>query len=329
MGHWVLPLLITLTVLAAIASLHLGLRFYTPTVVWAALAAPDGSHEALIITGLRVPRTLVALVVGAGLAVSGLLMQAVFRNPLAEPGLLGVNAGASFAVVTGFAIFGVTSLFALSLLALLGAFATMAAIFGLVLAARGALTPVSLILAGVTIAALLGAITQVLIIIDESTMEALLFWLAGGFADRDATLIWAIGPLILCMICLAAFSATTLDVLATGEANATALGVNVMRWRMIVLGLASALAAFAVVIAGPVGFLGLVASHLARQVVGVGHVQLFPVTALIGASLGVVADIGARLIVAPQEAPVTVLLALIGAPVLVVLIRRNRLVAVR
>lgn len=313
------------TLVAVIASLHIGLRLFSPAQVWQALLAPDRSTEALIISGLRVPRTLVALVVGAGLATSGLLMQAVFRNPLAEPGLLGVNSGASFAVVLGFSVFGESSLFALSLLALVGAFGVMAAIFALVAALRGAMTPITLILAGVTLAALLSALTQMMVVIDETTMEALLFWLAGGFADRDGPLLWVLAPVIVTLVLLAAVSANAFDAMATGDATASALGVDVFRLRLMVLTLASALAAFAVVIAGPVGFLGLVAPHLARQMGGMSHAQLFPRTALIGASLGLVADIAARLIVAPQEAPITAMLALIGAPILVILIRDHRL----
>ncbi|MEM1301665.1 MAG: iron ABC transporter permease [Pseudomonadota bacterium] len=323
-----LILLLGLTVLAAIASLHIGLRVFDPATVWAALTAPDGSADHLIIEGLRLPRTLVAVVVGAALATSGLLMQAVFRNPLAEPGLLGVNAGASFAVVVGFAVFGVSSLIALSLLALVGAFLAMAAIFALVLAARGALTPVSLVLAGVTMAAFLGAMTQVLVVIDEGTMEALLFWLAGGFADRDGPLLWVLAPVLVVGVLLAALSTRALDVMRTGDATAQALGVNTARVRLSVLALASALAAFAVVIAGPVGFVGLVAPHIARIMCGTQHGRLLPYAALIGALMALIADIAARLVVAPQEAPITAMLALIGAPVLISLIRSPRMRAI-
>jgi len=320
--------LFLLTLSAAIASLHLGLRTYDTVTVWMALTAPNGSADHLIISGLRLPRTLVALVVGAGLAVSGLLMQAVFRNPLAEPGLLGVNAGASFAVVAGFAVFGVSSLVALSFLALIGALAAMALIFALVWAAKGALTPISLVLAGVTMAAFLGALTQVLVVIDEGTMEALLFWLAGGFADRDNVLLWALAPAILLGVALAGFCVRALDVLATGDATAQALGVDTTQVRLLALVLASSLAAFAVVIAGPVGFVGLVAPHIARLLGGTNHSQLLPASALIGGLLAVTADIGARLVVAPQEAPITAMLALIGAPVLLSLVRSPRMRAI-
>lgn len=322
------PGLIFLTALAARASLHVGLRVYDPATVWLALTAPDGSADHLIIAGLRLPRTVVAIAVGAGLGTSGLLMQAVFRNPLAEPGLLGVNAGASFAVVVGFAVFGVSSLVALSLLALLGGFGAMAAIFALVVAARGALTPISLVLAGVTMAAFLGALTQVLIVTDEGTMEALLFWLAGGFADRDGPLLWALAPPLVLGVGLAALCARALDVMATGDATAQALGVDTARIRLLTLGLASALAAFAVVIAGPVGFVGLVAPHIARMLGARQHARLLPRTALIGALIALTADIAARLVVAPQEAPITATLAVIGAPILIGLVRSPRLRAI-
>lgn len=328
MTRWHIPILAALTVLAVVASLHLGLRFYGPATVWAALTGPNDTPEALIINGLRVPRTCAAFVVGAALGTSGLLMQAVFRNPLAEPGLLGVNAGASFAVVAVFTFLGVTSLWALSLAALVGAGFAMAAIFALILFARGALTPISLVLAGVTIAAFLGAMTQVMIVTDEDAMESLLFWLAGGFADRDLMVVMMIGPLLFLGVALAGLSAHALDAMATGEATAQAVGVDVAKLRVMVLSLASALTAFAVVVAGPVGFIGLVAPHIARLMVGTRHALLFPRVALLGALLAVSADIASRLVVAPQEAPVTAMLALIGAPVLISLVRTKRMRAI-
>jgi len=248
-------------------------------------------------------------------------MQAVFRNPLAEPGLLGVNAGASFAIVGAFGLLGVSSLFWLSMVALGGAMATTAAIFALVVAARGALTPVSLVLAGVTIAAFLGALTQVVIILDEGTMDALLFWLAGGFADRDGPLLTVIAPVLILGVGLASLPSHALDAMATGDATASALGVDTTRLRLVVLALASGLAAGAVVIAGPVGFVGLIAPHLARLMAGPSHTRIFTRCALTGACLAVLADIAARLVVAPQEAPITAMMAVLGAPVLISLVR--------
>ena len=325
---WHVPVLILLTLVAAILSLHVGLRLYAPAEVWAALSGQDNSADAIIITGLRVTRTVAALVVGAALGTSGLLMQAVLRNPLAEPGLLGVNAGASFAVVFAFAILGVTGFLALSLFALVGAAVAMTAIFALVVGARGALTPVSLVLAGVTIAAFLSSLTQVLVVTDEGTMEALLFWLAGGFADRDRQLVLVLAPVVLLCVALSALSTRALDAMATGDATARALGVNTARLRFLILALASMLAGISVVIAGPVGFVGLVAPHIARFLAGVSHTRLLVRTALIGAAVALIGDIAARRVVVPQEAPVTATLALVGAPVLISLVRSRRLRAI-
>ena len=308
---------------AMVLSLHLGLRLYTPTQVWAALTGANTGTDALIINGLRVPRTLAACGVGSALAVCGVLMQSVLRNPLADPGLLGGNAGASFAVVFGFSILGITSLAALSGLALIGAAGTTTALFALIALSRGRLTPMTLVLAGVTLSALLAALTQVLIVIDEGTMEALLFWLAGGFADRDAEVLTYGLPVVLICIAATILLAHALDALQVGDTAAKALGVGVSQIRIIALGLATVMAAICVTIAGPIGVVGLVAPHLARLCGASQHRAQIIAAALIGATLTVLADIGARLVVAPQEVPVSAILALIGAPFLVGLVRRQ------
>lgn len=318
----VFALILTLAV-AMIASLHLGLRLYAPAQVWAALTTPDGGEAALIVAGLRLPRTLAACGVGMALGVCGVLMQATLRNPLADPGILGVNAGASFAVVLGFSVFGLSSVGLLSVCALAGAIVATGTLYAVIAATGGRLTPVAFVLVGVTSAALLSAQTQVLIVTDEGTMEALLFWLAGGFADRDAQTLWYGLPAIAVGLMLSAPLAQGLHALQIGETAAQAIGVNVARLRLAALGLATVLAAICVTIAGPVGFVGLVAPHLARLL----HVTVFgwliAFSALIGGILAVCADIAARLVVAPQEAPVSALLALVGAPVLVGLVKRQ------
>lgn len=318
-------ILFALLVSAMVLSLHIGLRNYDPATVWAALTASDGSADHIIISSLRLPRTLCAAVVGAALGIAGLLMQVTLRNPLAEPGLLGINAGAAFAVVFALTIFGVSSLFGLSLIAILGAALSMVAVFAIVTAAGGGLTPISLMLAGVTFAALLASLTQVLIITDEAAMEALLFWLAGSFADRDTGLLFVVLPLLLCLAAGTLPFASQLDVLATDDITAQAVGLDVRKLRLGLLALASALAGLSVAAAGPVGFVGLVAPHVARLLVGTSHGRLLPGVLLIGALLAVSADILGRLLVAPQEAPITVTLALLGGPVFVALIRRRRL----
>ncbi|SFR31544.1 iron complex transport system permease protein [Yoonia tamlensis] len=321
--YYLFGLLVLTLAIALCTSLHLGLRLYTPVQVWAALTAPDTSEVALIVNGLRVPRTLAACGVGAALAVCGLLMQSVLRNPLADPGLLGVNAGASFAVVFAFSVFGVSSLHVLSIFALAGATMATCLLYMLLALAGGRMTSVTLVLAGVSLAAMLSALTQVLIVTDEGTMEALLFWLAGGFADRDPQMLWVALPVIGVGVLLAAPLAQGLQALQIGEPAAQAIGVNVARLRIIALALATVLAGICVTIAGPVGFVGLVAPHLASMTGVQSFGWRIGFSALIGSTLAVCADIAARLVVAPQEAPVTAMLALVGAPVLIALVRRQ------
>lgn len=313
--------------LLMLASLHLGLRVYSPATVWAALGGAEGT-DALIVTSLRVPRTLVAAVAGAPLALSGFLMQAVSRNPLAEPGLLGVNAGAAFAVSLGVVSFGVSGLAEIAGAALIGALATTFFVFSLAAFAGPGGQAHTVLLAGVTTAAMLAAFTQVLLLIDETALETLLFWLSGGFADRGLDLLLIGMPVLMVGLPVALALAPALDALRADDTSAAALGVAVTRVRVVALSLAAVLAGGAVAMAGPVVFLGLVAPHLARRLPirtgqTMGSAQLALLAALVGATLAITADIVARLIIAPQEAPISAVLALVGVPVLIGLLRRG------
>jgi iron complex transport system permease protein len=309
-----------------VASLHIGLRVYGPGLVWEALRGGDGT-DALIISTLRVPRTLIGAVTGAMLGLSGLLMQAATRNPLAEPGLLGINAGAGLAVVIALSVLGTVGLPGIAVAALIGAFATTALVFGLSLLAGRSVEPTTILLTGVTIAAMFAAVTHLVLLIDEAALETLLFWLAGGFADRDLPLLRIGLPLLLVGLAGSAAIAGALDVLRADDNSAAALGVPVMRTRISALALAALLAGGAVAMAGPIAFLGLVAPHLARRLPGIDeaapHAQLMVLTGLTGALLAVTADILARVVVAPGEAPVGTLLAAVGVPTLILLLRRG------
>ncbi|MGP1354938.1 FecCD family ABC transporter permease [Roseicyclus sp.] len=319
-----LSILTLLLLLAAVASLHLGLRIYRPEVVLDALRGSGGT-DAMIVATLRVPRTLVAICAGAALGLSGFLMQAATRNPLAEPGLLGINAGAAFAVVLGITLPGTPGLGGIGALALVGGLAATALVFGIVTAAGRAAGPATTLLAGVTVAAMLASLTQVLLLVDETALETMLFWLSGGFADRGLGLL-ALGLPALLVGCLGALLlAPSLDALRLDDDSAGALGVRVTDVRLGALTLAAILASGAVAMAGPVVFLGLVAPHLARRLAPVsGSAALILTTALTGAIVAVLADIAARLVVAPGEAPVGAVLALVGVPVLIGLLRRRR-----
>lgn len=320
------PLFIGLsTALAAsmIASLHLGLRPISPSDVWSALNGSE-SIEALVVAQLRVPRTLIAAAAGASLALSGVFMQAATRNPLAEPGILGVNAGAAFAVTLGSTVSGVGSLWHIGALAASGAVASTAIVFGLALSIDRTAGSATVLLAGVTVAALFAAMTQMLLLIDEAALETLLFWLAGGFADRPLELL-SVGLFGLGVGTTVAFVlGAALDALRLDDATAATLGVPVARVRWSALLTAALLAAGAVTMAGPVAFLGLVAPHMARRMATGGRFfTIAPLAIVLGALLAVVADIFARTVVAPGESPISAVMALAGAPVLIMMLRRK------
>lgn len=310
--------------LCMLASLHFGLRQYSPAEVWMALTSDAADSTALVIRTLRVPRMLIAPLVGAALGIAGLLLQTTARNPLASPALLGVNAGAAFAVVIAVAIFGFSAVLPLAGSAALGALGATSLVFLLSAAAGGPASPVNTLLAGVTLAALLNSGVQIVLITDEATMEQLIFWLSGGFADRDMFLLSLTLPVVAICAGLAFLISRPLDLLLADDASAAALGVPVMQLRFGALVLAALLTAAAVTMAGPVAFIGLVAPHIARRLGGLSHQVLVPMVALIGAMLALMADIVARFVIYPAEAPVGAVLAFVGVPVLVGLLQSRK-----
>ncbi|MEO1538486.1 MAG: iron ABC transporter permease [Pseudomonadota bacterium] len=311
-------------VLAALG-LHLGVRANAPWQVWAALTQGGEDTASLIIRDLRVPRMALAIVIGAALGLAGLLMQSVTRNPIAEPGLLGVNAGAAFAVVLLITLTPGASFAAMAATAALGAVLAAALVFGLAYSAGGGLSPIQLLLAGVTVAALLIAGMQVLIILNETVLEELLFWLSGSFADRPLTGLWIAVAGLGVGVMLASACSGALDVLQTDDATAVSLGVPVVRLRFGLLAVAALLAGLSVAMAGPVAFLGLVAPHLARLAGAQSHRELIPLSLVFGVFLGLAGDLMARFILYPTDAPISAVMALVGVPLLIALLRRNRL----
>ncbi|MEM7721109.1 MAG: iron ABC transporter permease [Pseudomonadota bacterium] len=314
----------TCLVLAGLG-LHLGVRFYAPGQVWAALTQGGDDTASIIIRDLRVPRMALAIVIGAALGLAGLLMQSVTRNPIAEPGLLGVNAGAAFAVILLITLFPGAPFAMMAGVAALGALVAAALVFGLAYSAGGGLSPIQLLLAGVTVGALLIAGMQVLIILNETVLEELLFWLSGSFADRPliGLRVAIIGLVVGVGLAMALSGA--LDVLQTDDATVESLGVPVVRLRFGLLAVAALLAGISVALAGPVAFLGLVAPHLARLAGAQNHRQLIPLSLIFGVFLGLAGDLMARFILYPTEAPISAVMALVGVPLLVTLLRRNRL----
>lgn len=281
----------------------------------------DGSEEDLIIRTLRVPRALIAALVGAALGAAGALMQGLTRNPLAEPGILGINAGAALAVVGAVFFLGVSSLTTYALFAFLGAGITAAIVYGLGSLGRGGMSPMTLTVAGAAMAALLSSLTTAMLILNGRTLDEIRFWLAGSVAGRDLDLMLQVLPYLAAGLLLALALGRQVTTLTLGDDVATGLG---QRTAWVKAGAAVAvvlLAGSAVAVAGPIVFVGLVVPHMARFFAGVDYRWILPYSILVGAILLVLADVGARLVLRPQELPLGVMTALIGAPFFIYLVR--------
>lgn len=306
-----------------VGSLSLGLHVYAPADVWRALNAFDGSATHHVIRDLRLPRTVLACLVGASLAVAGVLLQTLTRNRLAAPNILGLNAGAALAVVVASRWLGLGSLPLLSLVAAGGALATALAVYGLAMSGDGPMSPARTVLAGITLAGLLSSLVAVVLTTDEATLDELLFWVFGGFEGRGLDLAAAAGGVLALGAVAALAVARPLDVLLVDDDTARTLGIRLGRVRALAFFAVAALTGSAVAVAGPIGFIGLIVPHAARRLAGPGHVGRIVVAALAGALFAVSADIAARYVIYPTEAPVGALTALLGGPLLVLLLRRR------
>lgn len=293
----------------------------TGDVLAAFFAYDDGSEEHLVIRTLRVPRALVAALVGAALGVAGAVMQGLTRNPLADPGILGIEAGAALAVVAGVFVFGASSLSVYALFAFAGAAATAVVVYLLGSLGRGGANPVRLTVAGAALGALLSSLTTAVLIFNQRTLEEVRFWLAGSVAGRDLGLLLQVLPYVLAGLLLALALSRQITTLSLGEDVAAGLGQRTIWVKALAAVGVVLLAGSSVAIAGPVGFVGLVIPHVARLFVGVDYRWVLPYAALLGAILLVSADIAARLVVRPQELPVGVMTALVGGPIFVYLVR--------
>ncbi|QYO79120.1 iron ABC transporter permease [Devosia salina] len=308
--------------LAMLASLTLGYKIYELADVWSALFANDGSEVATVIAGLRLPRALIAPLAGAALGMAGVMVQTLSRNRIASPDTLGLNGGASLAVVVATVVFGVQSLVGLSLAAALGALVTSIIVFG-VAAGAGGLSPLKIVLVGVTFASLSHAVVEIILTSNEAQLQQLLFWLSGAFVDRPISLFFNGLPVVALGAAIAFALAGALDVLHADDATATSLGVPLVLVRGLAFVAVSLLTGAAVSMAGPVAFVGLVVPHLARRLVGLRHRHQLAAAALSGGIYATLADIAARFVIYPVEAPVGAITAVVGALTLLVLLRRR------
>jgi iron complex transport system permease protein len=318
--------LVALLALIALASLAVGAKPIPVGQVWDAIWSPTGTENDVVVRSLRAPRTILGIGVGIALGFAGALMQGHTRNPLADPGLLGVEAGAAFFVVVGIYALGMTSLFGYVWFAFAGAGVASVIVFVLGSLGRGGPTPVTLALAGVAVSALLGAFSSALLLADLATLDAFRFWAVGSLAGRDARIAAQVAPFLLAGVLLAVLNAPGLNLLALGEDVARALGqrVAVTRWTGLVA--ITLLTGSAVAACGPIGFVGLVVPHVARALTGPDHRWLLPAAGLAGAVLLLAADVIGRVVARPGELQVGIVLALVGAPFFIALVRRRRLV---
>lgn len=285
---------------------------------------PDYRNFALVVHTFRMPRIMLAFLVGAALAVSGTLMQGVTRNPLADPYLLGVSSGASVVAVALIVWLREVSISVLPWAAFAGAVLTAGLIY--VLAWKnGTVTPIRLILIGIALEGILGAITTMMMLFgDINDVQQAYLWLTGSVYGRNWEHVRALAGWLVVFLPIAFFMARHLNTLGLGEDTAKGLGLKVDLQRGLLLVISAALAAAAVAVAGTIGFVGLVAPHVTRRLVGPSHEGLIPISALFGGALLVLADLIGRMVIAPSELPVGIVTAMIGAPYFLYLLYRQR-----
>jgi iron complex transport system permease protein len=312
-------------VATALVSLRVGSVPLSTATVLDAFTDFDGSTEHLIVRELRLPRTVIGLGVGAGLAVAGVALQAVTRNPLGSPEILGINAGASFAVVTAVHLLGISSPSAYIWFAFAGALVAMMAVFLVASAGRGGATPVKLALSGAVVTALLSSWISAILVLDERSLEQVRFWLAGSLVGRDLGAFAEVAPFLVAGLILAGAMARQFDTISLGESLAAGLGQRTRAVRAVTVLAVVLLAGAGVAVAGPIAFIGLAVPHAVRAVVGPAHGWLLPCSAIYGAVLLLTADVLGRIVARPGEIHVGVMTAIIGAPFLVHLIRSRGL----
>ncbi|MFD9453841.1 FecCD family ABC transporter permease [Streptomyces sp. NPDC059985] len=321
--------LVLVLLTAAVLSLAVGARALSPAEVWEGLlGAPDPDRRLteirLIVRTVRVPRTVLAVVAGIALGVGGALIQGYTRNPIADTGLLGVNSGASFAVVTVIAVFGFVNPFQYVWFAFLGAAVSGVVVFGLASMGRGAGNPLTLALAGQGVTVFLAAMTTAVALSDKASLNALRFWNAGSVAGVGFDVIRPVTAFIGAGLLLALTTLPAVNLLNLGDDVARGLGVNVALVRTTGIISITLLAGAATAACGPVAFLGLMVAHVARYLTGPDYRWLVPYAGLLGAIVLLVCDIVGRVLVRPGELDAGVVVALLGAPFFAFLVWRGK-----
>ncbi|GAA3472111.1 FecCD family ABC transporter permease [Nonomuraea roseola] len=314
---------------AGAVSLAVGARALSPAEVWHGLFTAQGSDQrlteiTLIVQTVRVPRTVLAVVAGVALGVSGALIQGYTRNPIADTGLLGVNTGASFAVVSVIVLFGFSSPYQYVWFAFLGAAVAGVVVFGLASIGRGAGSPLTLALAGQGVAVFLAAMTTAVSLSDQASLNALRFWKAGSVSGVGFDVIWPVLAFTVLGLALALTTLPTINLLNLGDDVARGLGVNLTLSRAVGIVAITLLAGATTAACGPIAFLGLMVAHVARYVTGPDYRWLVPCAGLLGALVLLVCDIVGRVVARPGELQAGVVVALVGAPFFAALVWRGK-----
>lgn len=317
---------VAVLLLLILASVTFGVRAVSLSDVMAGFTGHTETFEESAVAK-RFPRTILAILVGASLALSGAAMQAVTRNPLADPGIFGVSAGASFAVVLGIAFFSLSAPYPTMAVAIVGAAVAAVFVYSVGTIGRSGATPLKLALAGAATSAALVSLTSAVMLPRTDQLRNFQFWQIGGVGGGSWDKIAAVAPVLGIGALIVFFSAKSMNSLALGDEMAAGLGENVVRARIICSVGAVILAGAATAVAGPIGFVGLVVPHMCRLMVGPDHRWLLPFSAVVGAGLLVAADVVGRLIARPEEIEVGIVTALIGAPVFIWIVRRQKVKA--
>ncbi|MBU8905408.1 iron chelate uptake ABC transporter family permease subunit [Desertibacillus haloalkaliphilus] len=315
----ILPIAI---ILFSLISTGVGAVFIPPQEVVAVLLGSGNDMNTFLIESYRIPRIVLAILIGAGLAVSGTILQGIIRNPLASPDVIGITKGAGLAAVIVIILFPNSPVYVLPVSAFAGAMA-VALILYLMVYKQG-IQPTTLALGGVALGAICHAGIQYFMIKYPLEINAALIWLTGSLWSRGWDQIYGVLPWILILLPLTMVLAIKLDILNLGDDVAQGLGESVTKVRLLMLMIAVALAASCVAAVGSIGFIGLIAPHIARKLIGVKHKHLLPISAMIGSLLVVIADAIGRGIVPPKEIPVGIVIAVIGAPYFLYLLRNSK-----
>ncbi|WP_282936017.1 iron ABC transporter permease [Paenibacillus sp. RC67] len=310
--------------LCVVSSILFGATNYSWHTAWeAAFHYNEEVTDQVIIRTTRIPRAFIAASIGASLAIAGALMQTLTRNPLAAPSVLGVNAGASFLVVLGAVVFSVSSMQVLMVLAFIGAAGAAVIVYVLGSVGRDGLTPLKIVLAGAAMTALFSSFTQGILVLNKQGLNTVLYWLTGTIAGRSPDNLIAVLPyMVICWVAAWAI-ARDMNLLMMGEDTAKGLGQKTI-WIKVTAGtIIVILAGGSVSVAGPIGFIGIVIPHISRFFSGVDHRWVIPYCAVLGAILLLAADLIARFIMIPEEMPVGVMTAIIGAPFFMYIARKG------